>query len=342
MDLIQEFRKREEYINCQVHPTENLLIWNYNSRCQYDKAWDEYTIMARGLITDDKGNIIARPFKKFFNLGEIEEQKIPDGRFKVYEKFDGSLGILYWIKDIPYISTRGSFQSEQAIKGTEILHKLKEHWSWFNRDKTYLFEIIYPQNRIVIDYGKKEELVLLAIIDTKTGKNCYYNDIPFAFAKEVEGVKDFRTLTNVPKDNTEGFVIVWENGFRMKMKFEEYIRLHRLLTGFSTKSIWECLMNGNSINDMLKDVPDEFYHWARCKQAKLTNRYKFISKKAKKLYDEVKGMSTRKEQAMFILSHKDKFLSGIVFSILDNHHNVNVGIWKMIKPKYEQPFKTEV
>ena len=70
----------------QVHPTLPLTIWNYTEKVQYESAWDEITLMCRGLVTDNEGNVVARPFKKFFN---IEENKhTPTDKFEVYDKMD--------------------------------------------------------------------------------------------------------------------------------------------------------------------------------------------------------------------------------------------------------------
>jgi hypothetical protein len=44
------------------------------------------------------------------------------------------------------------------------------------------------------------------------------------------------------------------------IKGEEYLRLHKIMTNISTTSIWECLKNGDDIDKLLKDVPDEFYN----------------------------------------------------------------------------------
>jgi RNA ligase len=105
----------------QVHPTLPLTIWNYTEKVQYENLWDEVTLMCRGLVTDDKGDIIAKPFKKFFN---IEEGKYtPTENFEVFEKMDGSLGIVFWYEGQWILATRGSFTSDQAIKGTEILKR---------------------------------------------------------------------------------------------------------------------------------------------------------------------------------------------------------------------------
>lgn len=123
----------------QVHPTLPLTIWNYTEEVQYGNKWDEMTLSARGLVTDEFGTIVARPFKKFFNMEEGKHT--PTSDFEVFEKVDGSLGIVFNYKDEWLIATRGSFTSDQAIKGKEMLDRYPTEK--LDKNKTYLFEIIY-------------------------------------------------------------------------------------------------------------------------------------------------------------------------------------------------------
>ncbi len=142
---IEELKKRKDYINCRKHPELDFLIWNYNNSCQFDRAWDKYTKMARGLITDLEGSVIAKPFSKFFNLGEQEEtmeKNLPNEIPEVTEKVDGSLGVQYTDGKEIYISTRGSFESDQAKWATEWIQK-RFTVEDFKSGYTYLFEIIY-------------------------------------------------------------------------------------------------------------------------------------------------------------------------------------------------------
>lgn len=106
------------------------------------------TKACRGLIVDAENWIVQRPFEKFFSIEQLEP-------FDVYDKLDGSLGILYWVGDEPAIATRGSFISDQAKRGTEFLRARKD----LNLDRryTYLFEIIYPENRVVVNYGDQSK-----------------------------------------------------------------------------------------------------------------------------------------------------------------------------------------
>ncbi len=59
----------------QTHPTLDLTIWNYSPKVQYERLWDEITIQCRGLVTNSKGDIVARPFKKFFNYEEHKPEE---------------------------------------------------------------------------------------------------------------------------------------------------------------------------------------------------------------------------------------------------------------------------
>ncbi|NDG28092.1 MAG: hypothetical protein EB120_13080 [Proteobacteria bacterium] len=49
----------------------------------------------------------------------------------------------------------------------------------------------------------------------------------------------------------------------MKIKGEEYVRLHRILTNISTTSIWDVLRSGGDFSELLDKVPDEFDGWVR-------------------------------------------------------------------------------
>ena len=66
------------------------LIWDYTQKTQAHRHWTPETRMCRGLVTTATGEIVSRPFPKFFNLGE---EPLPEGLGQplVYEKVDGSL-----------------------------------------------------------------------------------------------------------------------------------------------------------------------------------------------------------------------------------------------------------
>ena len=330
----------EKLISETKHPDLDLRIYTYTPLCQYKQAWDEVTLKCRGLILDKEGNIISRPFKKFFNLGEHvnKGKEIPLEPFEVYKKEDGSLGISYFDKNTPKLATKGSFTSEQAIKGTEILHRDFKDYP-FNKNYTYLFEIIYPENRIVVNYKDKEELILLAVIYTQTGKELPLNQFKkdFHIAFRYEGIKDINELKDKQEDNAEGYVIKFKSGLRLKLKFEEYIRLHRLVTETNTKRVWEYLKDKHPIKELLDRVPDEFYKWVKDTIVKLELDYKELEEEAKREFNKIK-YTDRRDFADQIKKHRNK---SILFKLLDKRSYDKI-IWQMIKPKTEKPFKREI
>lgn len=336
----------------QVHPTLPLIIWNYSQTTQYENYWDKITLSCRGLVTDDKGNIVARPFKKFFNMEEGKHT--PTSDFDVYEKLDGSLGIFFYYEGGWVMATRGSFTSDQAVKGYEMMFNYD--FASLHKDYTYLFEIIYNENRIVVRYPF-EDLVLLGMINTKTGYEVdLYNDdvdvrlknivsnVGLKVVKKYDGISDYHTLKSMVKNNEEGFVVRFSNGDRMKIKGDEYLRLHKIMTQVSTTSIWEVLSNGDDIDDLLKDVPDEFYKKVKSYVRELKYSHFQISEYCGKYHDSYRYGKyndkevepTKKEFAEFVQKNFDKKgLHGVMFAMWDNKDYSSI-IWKLVKPKYEK------
>lgn len=158
------------YVRVQHHPELPLRILNYSEKVQWEKAWTSVTLTCRGLIVDDEGNIVARPFGKFFNYSEHPEGSLDLGAYAVVtDKQDGSLGILYPTPDGHAIATRGSFTSDQALHATKIWQERYADKVTVYPDTTYLFEIVFPENRIVCDYGDLDDLVLLGGVDIVSG-----------------------------------------------------------------------------------------------------------------------------------------------------------------------------
>lgn len=324
----------EGYVSVNKHPSADLYIYNYTNKTQFEWVWNRVTLLCRGLILDADWNIVARPFPKFFNLEERQPQSIPLEPFEVYEKMDGSLGILYFWKQQPYIATRGSFASEQALRANEMLHHQYAHaLPHLNPQFTYLFEIIYPENRIVVDYGKQSALVLLGILDNATGKDLPLKNIGFPLVKRYNGISDLTTIKTLKTDNQEGFVIRFQSGFRIKVKFEEYKRLHRIMANVSSKSIWENLMAGKSLEEMIEHVPDEFYNWVRKTEQQFRSQYTSIEAVCQKEY---RTFPTRKETAHYFLTQGT--YPAILFSMLDGK-DYSDRIWRLLKPTFEKPFR---
>lgn len=336
----------EGYLIESKHKSLPLTIYNYSVKTQYENFWNELTLSCRGLVLDDNGQIIARPFNKFFNLGEVRDT-IPNEPFKVYEKLDGSLGIFFWYEGYPVFASRGSFNSEQAMRGWEIL-KSKYNVNELKQFHTYMFEIIYPENRIVVDYGKTTDVVMLGAIHTKSGdeieRHTVEKDYNEHFRLVVEyNIKDsweHLRSSNIP--NREGYVVRFESGFRMKIKFDEYVRLHRIITQVSNTGIWTMLKDRMPLELILEEVPDEFYNWVRKVERELKEAHGNIMAKAfekwLEIYNELGPNASRLEWVDYI-SAEGRQMSSLLFCIYDmNMAKLDGFVWKHIKPDWEKPF----
>jgi len=333
----------ERLITRREHPRAPLYIYNYSDRCQYDRIWTPETRQCRGLILDADGYVLARPFQKFFNLGEHTggAQGIgyaPIGSpFKAFEKLDGSLGIAYRLNGQIQIATRGAFASEQAEWANswwaEYAHAVD-----IPEGQTWLFEILYPENRIVVDYKGRTGLVLLAVIENATGK-----DLPLPAESEWKGERakaysqtDVGSLIATVEDpaNFEGFVLLYETGERVKVKLDEYVRLHRLMSTCSNKSVWELLSAGESLDPVIERVPDEFYACVKRWETELRGQFNAIEAKCKRLLPELVVPGDRKATAINFTQQEHP---AVLFRMLDGKDHAAT-IWKLLRPEYERPY----
>jgi RNA ligase len=344
-------------ISRRHHPDAPLHLYDYTPKAQFERIWTPETIACRGLIVHDDGRVWARPFAKFFNASEHQNSSNPILRalpvhepFDVFDKLDGSLGIAYRhpMTSQICISTRGSFASDQAIHASALVRdQYRELDDSVGENETWLFEIIYPSNRIVVNYGARNELVLLAIIDTLTGR-----DLPLPGPDRWSGstvarhdtLKDWaelatQTTTNAAfGDDAEGYVVRFSSGLRTKIKFEDYLRLHRLVTGVSTVTIWELLSAGRSLDDVLDRVPDEFYGWVKQTRDTLRAEYSRIEDHCRTMLESPEvNPADRKSTALFFA---DKPHRAVLFRMLDQRP-YDYLIWNTIRPAYGRPFRAD-
>jgi RNA ligase len=336
------------YIRKTKHPEHDLWILNYTDSCVWDQAWNTATLNCRGMIIDAEMNIIARGMPKFFNSDQAQAPKLElETRVRVTEKVDGSLGILY---ESPAgglaIATRGSFNSEQAVWATKWL---QDNPYMARRLKiidghTNLFEIIYPDNRVVVDYGDLEGLISLLIIDDETGKPVENYNRSVAYINVghfMEHATWFDVIRAPERNNAEGLVVeIIETGELVKVKYSEYKRLHKFLTGATDRHIWESLRDGRNLKNEFKGAPDEFHLWVKSVAAKLNKEFSVVLARARLLHSDARAQAinsfgeeyTRKDYAD-IVSRITTTDSALLFMLEDDKNDaLAAAIWKRLKP----------
>jgi RNA ligase len=321
-----------------------LTLYDYTQRAQFSRTWNRETMTCRGLIAQADGTVQARPFGKFFNLAEHDSPFLPDlpaEPFEVFEKLDGSLIVASQAPDGDVLlTTRGSFGSTQAVAARDIWNCL-----YGNLDvpagETWCFEFLAPWNRIVVDYGEREELVFLARLDNATGRDLPTPlEWPGPVVRSFDGLTDFDAITQqlaTLGPNDEGYVLRFASGMRAKAKGDEYVRLHRLLTGVNARTIWECLATGTKLDDLLDRVPDEFYAWVSKTTDDLRAQYAAIEKSAAERHVSVMDLPTRKDQALSLVDFEHK---ACVFRMLDGRPYDDL-VWKVLRPTADRPFRVD-
>lgn len=345
------------YIKEQTHPDfPELGILNYTQKAQFDNMWNEVTEICRGLIYDFRDmSIVARPFRKFFNYGQAGAPDLSlDTEIIAMDKMDGSLGILYRTGYSKFaIATRGSFASDQAIHATRILNEKYGEWLETNTAAlqlvTPLFEIVYPENRIVCDYKGMDDLVLIGaeVLSAKdstwdSDQAKYFFDWEGPTAEIFEYDYFSEALAAKPREGAEGLVVfVPKTGQRVKIKQEDYILLHKAITGLNARTVWEHAKANMTPDALLETLPDEFHEWVKDTWQELKAKHRArdleISYEYSRIFKEVLhnmgGANTREREFRkeFALAVKDHPWKSYFFLMLDDRLYLDK-IWEELKP----------
>lgn len=248
----------------------DLVMYHYTEDCVKVGNWDTYTLLARGLIIDEVNQkVIATPFPKFFNYGQISTS-LPDEPFTVHEKMDGSLGIFYYYQGEWRMATKGAFYSPQADWGQNYISFYAKAPDLLDITHTYLFEIIYPQNKIVVDYDFEGVVLLggyeatgreLSPIELRMYSACIDVTRPRTFL-HFNSINEICKVAESLDKNQEGFIVHYPlSGYRTKIKGAEYLRIHRVVSNITPLKIWQLLLENPSDEAITKyrsEIPDEF------------------------------------------------------------------------------------
>lgn len=333
-----------------THPDRNLFVWCYSQATVYNDDWDDLTLLCRGLVTDNEGTVLSRPFPKFFNWGQERAPgpEITEKPFWAFDKIDGSLIIVGLDSDgEAVVSTKGSFTTWHSEKAREMLNG----WTPVP-GSTAIFEFIHPNNRIVLDYGDRESLVLLGAVANETGEDHF---TPENYADESGWFGDLcppqqirlQSILQTVQDpengpNKKGFVLLWPNSSgpsdRVKIKFSQYVHLHRVLSRMNNVAVWEALMTG-TFDALLELCPDEIYDKVRACADELNARHSELVENAIGVANLARiNYETRKDQAQYVLNEQVRAIPSLVFKVLDGKtvEQVFQAAWPLVKPFLDQ------
>ena len=310
------------------HPEYPLFLLNYTPRTQYQQKWCKELVHARGLVVGEDGKILARPLPKFFNHYEINDlEKLQDEEYEVFEKMDGSLVIMFHYENHPIFCTRGSFISEQSAKAHEIFRAKYKHIS-VNKECTYCFEVIYPENKIVVNYEDVEDLFLISITHTSSGKEINIHATGFKTVNKVDKTSIHAFLSGFEEANMEGYVVKYtkglSNSMRVKYKFNTYVEKHKG-KDITAKQIKDSLKKMKPID--LDVIPDECYEEVRTIIAEFEDQFK---RKEKTIIDEYREIRSQNISSRDVIEAiKQSEHSSILFAI-HRKKPYDMLVWKLL------------
>ena len=311
---------------------------------------------------------------------DYHEENLPKVEPTVTEKVDGWFGILWRSKQygqplsmVPNwdaenkchwgIASRGSFDSVGADFASGRLGKLIKYGAINEFPKGYspIFEIVCRETKVVVDYPF-EGLVLLGCVNIETGEELPYDDLQLVWAKIAGYAKDGRPWIRLAKahrigldqvkgihnswdvKNMEGLVLTYPRPgtfpIKVKVKFEEYKRLHRIITGVTPQMIWE------SVNDPMAkwvgpEVPEHFRKWALLHRDKMYSQFQIKLREAIRVAEDptlnvvgcnLEDKNDRKRLFALLTVNSPEYAT-IAMSLLDGHiYDAHKAIWRSIRP----------
>lgn len=329
------WHRDQGYVSVRRHYNRDLTIYNYTKKTEYSNHWNDVTENTRGLIVRDDGTIVARPWRKFYNFGQGPNIIDMYESVEVTDKKDGSLGILYF-GDGWSIATRGSFVSDQAIEANSLWTEKYNHLSP-PIDYTFLFEIVYPENRIILDHGETRDLILLGAVSIEYGYYIGPNEAAslLEWPGPVTEVFSFTTFHDAfsapPRENAEGYVV--RAGSKIvKLKQADYLELAKIASGLSPKSVHKHLMSGGTKEELLSKLPDEFHQMVIEWADNYTDQYNYHYFTAHNDYQALISLLPAKyDRKTFAKATGVYIHAHLLYLIHDNSPKLKEAIWKMVE-----------
>jgi len=317
----------------------DVVMLHYMDACQYDNLWTTFSRMCRGLILDMKNRkVLAYPFEKFFNLGQMPETKyevletLPG--FETSEKLDGSMIIAFIDPNTNLLTftTKGSFDSEHGAYVNDDLPLSTEQkiaLYAYALKGTLMFELIAKPFQIVVDYRKKgyaEGLYLIGYRHEISDKLATFTELA-KIAQEVN-LPTFKTysfdslskLLDTAKDLPvleEGFVLRFPGDLMVKVKGSAYLAAHRFISHLSDRNILQAVADGTA-STLSELAPEEYRQDVVDKIAHFQKRVADLEDMCYTLYSEAPKDGSRKDFALWVNEKAPSHLKGFLFQLLDH------------------------
>ena len=323
-DCYREILEEEPY-NLKVRENEGLVLFGYGYEADFSL---DIVRESRGVILEkNTWDIVCYPFKKFFNYGEPLAADIDWNTAEVYEKLDGSMIKVYNYKNDWFVGTMNTIDARNAPiinqkdcpfdNFYELFMRAKDNsgleFDSLDENCTYLFELVSPYNKIVIDYDDTE------IYHLSTRDNESLEEIDQDIGVQKPKTYNFSSIDNVLESaedlpaSREGYVVVDGNYNRVKIKSPKYVALHNMVSGeISDRRILEMIMDGED-GEFLNYFP-EYKERVKDIKEKYEKLLGIVEDDLKVADKRIDSADSRKEYALWA---KERVMPSLLFSYLD-------------------------
>ena len=310
-----------------VHPDyPELVQFRYDQIESSKNKTHPIVVECRGLILNSKDNwnIVAYPFNRFFNYGEVPDP-IDWSTARVQEKIDGSMVFIFWYGGRWNAATKGSPSAsgnvgENTFTFSELFWSVFDseipHYSSSNRlgkydqskldmKYTYVFELTSKFNRIVTNQQwNTGNISLIGVRDITTMLEIDVARFSFLF----DVVKEFplQTVEDVAKAAEildpaiqEGFVVVDHNFNRLKIKSPKYVMIHHLKDSLNDERMVGLIKTGED-SEVFAYFPD-----LKVRYFELEKKFVNTCSTLEFLYKAFSWIEDRKEFALAIQANED-------------------------------------
>ena len=270
-DVLPYIEGRSEFI---VAEREGFTVINYVvafpdtfAMCGPDDLGGAIRRECRGLIFGEDGYIMSRPYHKFFNVNEREETQAHaldlTAPHIVMDKLDGSMIRPVMQNGMIRLATKMGV-TDIAMEAEKLLNS--KQYDWLDMAMTMgftpIFEYVAPTNKIVVDYAEPK-LILTGIRENVTGRYIDIRElraVPFEKVRTDSCIHDFDAYLSVKRGETnrEGDIIAFEDGHRLKVKNDWYVRIHKTKDVVRVDRNIVALIVNEELDDILPllDAPD--------------------------------------------------------------------------------------
>lgn len=311
----------------QINQVDDLILIRFGLAEMQDQGgemWsNENSIYreCRSVVIDIRTEeIVIAPFRKFFNLNEVEENSTENIIREIEQaksveftnKLDGSMQCASMYKgDIILtgsmaISPKTSWRLEEGYKMLTDNHKemIRSY-----PQLTFIFEFISLKDPHVVLYDKKQEgLYLIGIRDKVYGEQLSYSTlrnfadayhIPMTEIEDVTLEKALELSKTLESCFKEGWVLNID-GHMVKVKCDDYVKIHRVLNDITSVNVVIEAIAEDKYDDVYAKVPSGYKPKVEKISKKIFNYVATMNSEINTYYNQMKHIEDEKEAMKYI------------------------------------------